>query len=122
MRKGPLAAGLLLLLTGCVSSAMKPYEGKTLTEVRIDWGPPVADFVTPDGRRVVQYRWGGGTVALPSTMTATATTIGPTTFVSGQTTPGMVVHNEGCLVSFIATPEGNDWRVTEIRYPQRIAC
>ena len=105
-------------LAGCVSSAVKPYEGRTFTDVRIDWGEPLNDFQAPDGRRIVQYRWGGGTAVLPGT--ATATTIGPTTVVNSM--PAMAVSSEGCLVSFIMVAEGRDWRVTEARYPKQLGC
>lgn len=113
-----LTVMLCLAAAGCVSSAVEPYEGKTFTDLRIDWGMPVSDFMAPDGRRIVQYRWGGGTAIVPGS--AVATTIGPTTVINA--TPAMAVHSEGCLVSFIMKPEGDEWRVTEARYPQRLSC
>jgi hypothetical protein len=117
-----LCLALTMGIASCASQAVKPYEGKTFSDVRIDWGAPVNDFRTADGRRVVQYYWGGGTVVMPSTTTATATTVGNSTFVSGQTMPGAVISSPGCLISFIMKQEGRDWRVVEARYPQRLSC
>ena len=114
--------GMLFFLTACVSQAVLPYVGRSYTDVQIDWGKPVNEFSTPEGNKVVQYRWGGGTAVLPTTTTATATTIGPSTFVNAQTSGGGIVYSEGCLVSFIMEQRGSDWVVTEARWPDRISC
>jgi hypothetical protein len=112
----------LLFLTACASQAVLPYVGKSYTDLQLDWGKPVNEIAMPDGRRAVQYRWGGGTVVLPTNTTATATTIGQSTFINAQTYGGGVVQSEGCLVSFIMERRGNEWVVTEARWPQRVSC
>lgn len=116
-------AGMVLVLGACTASqATKPYIGRSSTDLMIDWGRPANQFDTPDGRRVSQYYWGGGTIIMPSTGTATSTVIGNTVTTNVIASPGAVIENEGCLVSFIQERRGAEWYVTEARYPDRTFC
>ncbi|WP_375450606.1 hypothetical protein [uncultured Devosia sp.] len=114
---------LAFALLGCTASqATRPYVGKTATDLMIDWGRPVNQFDAPDGRRISQYYWGGGTIVLPATGSATSTVIGNSVFTNATMSPGAVVENEGCLVSFIQEKRGSEWFVIEARYPDRAFC
>ncbi|MBZ0162803.1 MAG: hypothetical protein K8H74_08830 [Notoacmeibacter sp.] len=113
---------VMLSFFGCVSSAVKPYIGRSYTDIQIDWGKPVNEFETSEGNRVVQYRWGGGTYAIPTTTSGTVTTIGSSSFIKTETFGGGVIHSDGCLVTFIMEKKQNDWVVKEARWPQRAFC
>lgn len=113
----------LAALAGCTaSSAMKPYIGKDVSELSIDWGKPTNRFDLPDGRVAVQYMWGGGTFATPATMSGTTTMIGNTIYTNAQAMPSTVIHSEGCLVTFMLRRNGSSWTVDDIRYPSAAIC
>jgi hypothetical protein len=114
--------GAMLLLAGCVSTEMKPFVGRDISEVFIQHGRPIAVFDLPDGRKAFQYRWGGGSYATPSTATVNAQTVGNWTRATITENPGMLVSSEGCLVTFIAAPYEGSYRVTEYRFPKRLVC
>lgn len=44
------------VLTGCAAQIMSGYVGKDVTDVALDYGPPVAAFDLPDGRRAFQWK------------------------------------------------------------------
>ena len=63
---------LASLLVGCVSSQMKQFIGKDISEVMVEHGRPHNVFDMPDGRKAYQFYWGGGSFALPQTTTGSA--------------------------------------------------
>lgn len=114
--------GAALLLTGCVSTAVRPYVGQDISEVFISAGPPERVFDLPDGRRAFQYRWGGETFVSPGRANITAQSYGNWTQATVTSVPATVIDNPGCLVTFLAVSAGNGWRVVEARYPKRLVC
>lgn len=123
-----VAAALVVLLIGCASTHMKRYMGKDVREIAIDNGPPINVFDFGDGRRVFQWRWGGGTFVVPGTTTVTGSTtaIGNTAWYSATalSTPSAVISSEGCILSYIARwdPARDAWIVTEYRVPRQLVC
>ena len=118
-------AGLAtVMLSGCLASTeAKSQIGKSLTQLMIEKGRPVNAFNMPDGRRAVQYYWGGGTVVLPSTSHSTVNVVGNTAYVTTHTNPGGVVHRKGCLMTYIARANGNgEWIIEEGHWPKRLFC
>lgn len=89
-----LIFGLLLAaaLTGCASTEAKRHLGKSLTDLALDKGGPVNIINLPNGRRAYQYYWGGTTTS------------------------------KGCLLTYIASKQGQRWIIKEVRWPQRLVC
>jgi len=60
MKLFPLVAGVLVCvaLSGCATSTMRSYIGRNVSDVTLDYGPPVNAFDMPDGRRGFQWRLG----------------------------------------------------------------
>jgi len=119
----------VLVFTGCTASShMKQYVAKDIREIIIDSGQPENAFDLGDGRRVFQFRWGGGSYVVPQTTSYTGNinTIGNNTWLSGKaiTTGGGIVTSEGCLLSYIAkwNENRNGWIVDEIRVPKQLVC
>lgn len=123
-----LILALVAGIAGCASTFMEQYLNKDVREIAIDNGPPFNAFDMGDGRRVFQWRWGGGSIVVPQTTTVTgsATAIGNTTWYSGTaiTSGGGVVNLEGCILSYFATwdSERELWVVTEYRVPRQLVC
>lgn len=119
---------LVASVAGCASTHMKQYIGKDIREVVIDSGPPINAFDMGDGRRVFQFRWGGGTYTVPQTTTVTgsATAIGNSAWYSGTaiTTGGGVVSSEGCILTYFASWDESKkaWIVVEYRVPKGLVC
>jgi hypothetical protein len=121
MRNLLLAAALSL--AACVSQEMASYMGKDITEVFMTQGHPVDEFDLPDGNRAFQFYWGGGAISFPSTSTTTVTVVGNQAFANTQGFGGGVVHSQGCLITYIGTPnDKKSWTVTAYRYPDRLVC
>ena len=125
-----LTLSLLLvgMLLGCVSTYMKDFVGKDITEVMMVSGEPLSIFDLPDGSKAYQYRIGGGAVAIPgrTQTTGTSAVIGNTvsTSESGVSYPPAVLQATGCLVSYITKldPVSNRRIVVDIRYPKQLVC
>lgn len=114
----------IVMLSGCLaSSEAKNQIGKSLTQLMIEKGRPVNTFDMPDGRRAVQYYWGGGTVVLPTTSHSTVNVVGNTAYIRTHTNPGGTYHSKGCLMTYIARANGNsEWIVEEGHWPKRLFC
>jgi hypothetical protein len=116
------------VIGGCASTHMKQYVGKDVREIVINSGAPENAFDLGDGRRVFQFRWGGGTFVVPQTTTFSGSTsaIGNSAWYSGSaiTTGGGVVSSPGCLLSYIATWDSaaSSWVVDEVRVPKQLVC
>ena len=122
MRKLLLVSLGLSILTGCVSTEMKSYVGKSIEETFISYGKPENVFEFPDGRRAYQFRWGGGSFATPAKGTAIATSVGNVTTVQTTSTPATIMNSPGCLITYIARDGGNGFVIEEYRYPKRLVC
>ena len=102
--------------------------GQDVREIALDHGPPFAAFDLVDSRRAFQWRWGGGTIAVPATTTTTdtATASGPSVWFTSTaiSTGGFVASSQGCVLSYIATwdPRREAWIVTEYRVPKQLVC
>ena len=107
-----------LLLAGCVSTQMKSFVGKDISEAFIRYGAPEQVIQMPDGRRAFQFRWGGGVVPVAGQ----ATTAFDYNTITTTATPAMIYNAPGCLITFIATGEGSRWTVTETRTPKQLVC
>ncbi|WP_372376335.1 hypothetical protein ACDI35_08680 [Xanthomonas axonopodis pv. cajani] len=66
-----IAIAFVAFLAGCASTEMKQYVGKDIREVILVNGPPINELDMEDGVRAFQFKWGGGTVALPQTSQTT---------------------------------------------------
>ncbi|TWX63190.1 hypothetical protein [Colwellia sp. C1TZA3] len=119
---------IVALLIGCASSHMKQYLNKDVREVAIDNGPPMNAFDMGDGRRVFQWRWGGGTYVIPETnnLSGNVTVSGNTAWYSATTikTGGGTVSSMGCVLSYFAfwDKEKNAWVVKDYRVPKQLVC
>lgn len=125
----PLISVLLVaFLSGCASSHMQQFVGQDIREVVMADGPPENVFDYGEGRRVFQFRWGGGTYVLPTTSqtTVNAYRLGSSVYGTATTTtlPARAIESEGCLLSYITewVEVRDGWIVQEIRYPQRLVC
>jgi hypothetical protein len=126
--KALVTVGVLLTLSGCVSTHMKKYIGKDARYIQIEDGPPTNVFDLPDGRRAFQYLWGGGTYKMPRTAITTGQVqlIGDAAYYSEQKieSGGQIIESEGCRITYLARwePTQKGWIVTEISYPNRLVC
>lgn len=111
-----------MTLTGCASTEMRTFVGKPIEETMFAYGQPVQVFALPDGRRAYQYRWGGGTVAIPGRTTATAQTFGNLTTVQSTSSPAAIYESAGCLITFIAKDRSGVYMVEEYRVPKQLVC
>lgn len=110
------------LLSACVSTQMRGFVGKDITEAQFRYGQPVNVIDLADGRRAFQFAQGGGSSVVPGQSVAVAQSQGDTTFIAGQSTPAMVVERAPCLLTFIAGRSGQSWVVQEIRAPKELIC
>ena len=122
MRGIVAVAALSVLLIGCVSTGMKKLVGQPIEEAFISYGQPENVFAFPDGRRVYQFRWGGGAFVQPSRTNATVTAVGNTAVLNSTTTPAAILNAPGCLITFITTNNGNGWIITDYRIPKQLVC
>jgi len=113
---------LAVLLSGCASTEMRSYVGRSVDEVLIAYGRPENVFQLQDGRRAYQFRWGGGAVVAPGTSTSTASTIGSVTTITSTATPAMLYESAGCLITFIAKESDQGYIIDEYRVPRQLVC
>lgn len=116
------ALGAMLLLAGCVSTQMRGFVGQDITEAYMRYGQPVNVLELPDGRRAYQFQYGAGTALVPGASRSDVSVWGNTATVNTVATPAAAVYDDGCLLTFIASPSGNSWTVTDIRVPQELVC
>ncbi|PTW46049.1 hypothetical protein [Rhodovulum kholense] len=110
-----------IVLSGCASQVLNSYVGKPVTEAMLDYGAPSNVIDLEDGRRA--YQWtihDTGTVAVPTTSTATVYGAGGTATAFGQST-SYVPYSETCVYTLTASQQGKAWIVDGFRKP-RLAC
>jgi hypothetical protein len=116
------------LIVGCVSTHMKKYVGRDIRDVMLDSGPPMNAFDMPDGTRAFQFRWGGGSFALPQmrTTSGTVTAVGNSAWFQSQSisSGGNILSSEGCIITYFAKwNEGTkSWTVVSFRHPKQLVC
>ena len=118
-----LALVFILVVGGCASTAAKSYVGKPIEEAYFELGPPENIFDLSDGRKAFQYRWGGGTYALPGQATTHVT--GNLYSATARTiyTPAQVIESKGCLITLLARQNSKkSWVVEEYRIPKKLVC
>lgn len=121
----------LLVITGCASSIMQGYVGKSISEPMMDYGVPVNSFDLPNGQRA--FQWSSketvvihGASLSNSSFSANTNYAGnmatPDGYVSGSnfTSPSVIDENQ-CFYTLVADKAGNDWIVSGFRKP-RFAC
>ncbi|MCA1335566.1 hypothetical protein [Pseudooceanicola marinus] len=114
-----LFAGALavLLMTGCASSIMESYVGKSIQEPILDYGPPSHVMDISANRRAFQWSMTNSGV-IPIT-TPTTTTVygngGYATAYSQSTT--YVPHSNQCVYTLTAIKQGDDYIVDGFRKP-----
>lgn len=110
------------LLGACVSTEMRGYVGRDINEVFMAYGSPENVLSLPDGTRAFQFRQGRGAYVAPGQATTTVRSVGNTAVATTTATPAMLVQTDGCLLTFIARPQGNSWIVSDIRVPRQMVC
>lgn len=119
---------VLVFLFGCASNHMEQYIGKNIMEVAFESGQPENVIDMGDGRRVFQFRWGGGTYRMPerTTTDGKVSVYGNSAWYkqTAVTTGGYSVTSEGCILSYITEWDESkkSWVITETRYPKRLFC
>lgn len=116
-----------LVLTGCASSIMQGYVGKSLQEAMIDYGPPANAFDMPDGSRAFQWVM-RSTYVMPTTVTNSGTVTVPYGSDAArwsqrsQITGGQAMDS-ACAYTMLArwNEQQNAWIFTEYRRP-RVMC
>ena len=125
LRKIIVYLGIVLFVTGCVSSHMKQYIGKDISYVMIDSGKPVNVFDMPNGLKAYQFYWGGGDFVVPQTTTTQGSINSFGQFSSTTTTtPGGVYSSKGCLITYFTKEDKKTkrWIVVDISYPNNLVC
>lgn len=113
---------LLLLLSGCASTFVKSYDGKTARDLEADLGVPVEIIEHGYNLRTYQYYWGGGTVAMPGYSVTNYVGFGSNTTAYTTHFPDEVYYSEGCLVDFVTEKHGDNWVIVGGRWPDRLVC
>lgn len=121
MRKFGFAVLGALALTGCASTVLQSYVGKTIADAMLDYGPPANAFDMGDGRRAFTWIRRSGFVIPGSSFTTgdvrggffSATTIG---------SPAMMGTSE-CAYSVFAVRDGTadtptSWKIVGYQPPK----
>jgi hypothetical protein len=100
-----LFCSLVLVLSGCASQVMEGMVGKDITEIQLQYGPPVNVLDLPDGRKAFQWRFDSQMV-MPSTTNYSA--YGSGNMVTGTAyTYGGGVISTPCFYTLFARPNNN---------------
>ena len=118
MKMTPLA--FFVVLASCASQIMEGFVGKDVTEVALQYGPPLAAFDMPDGRKAFQWRMDSA-YTMPSTTTYTGVASGNLITGTAQTYGGGVQTN-ACFYTLFAEPnKNNSYTVVGFQKP-RLDC
>lgn len=103
-------------LAGCASGVMQSYIGKDITEVAMDYGPPVGVMDLPDGRRAFMWKMIQSTM-MPQTTNYSAMTSG--NWVTGTaTTYGGGIVSQQCVYTLIGQRNSQgSYTVVDFRKP-----
>ncbi|CAN1556964.1 hypothetical protein MCERH10_02435 [Caulobacteraceae bacterium] len=113
---------LVTALAACASTEMKTFVGKPIEEAMFAYGRPENVMELADNSKAYQFRWGGGTMVLPSQSTSTAQVYGNSATVRTTATPAMIMESQGCLITFITVNNGTKNVITEYRIPKQLVC
>lgn len=107
-----LAVTAMLCLTACASQIMEGFVGKDITDVQLQYGPPINVMDMPDGRKAFQWRFDSN-VMMPMTTTYTGTT--------AFTTGGSIIST-ACFYTLFAKPNTmNSYTVVGFQ-PPKLDC
>ena len=107
---------------------MKQFIGKDVRYIAVQDGAPENVIDMPDGRRAFQYRWGGGTVSVPTRTTTSGQVqlVGDSVIYREErlTSGGGTFVSEGCLITYFAAWDASNqgWIVNDISYPKGLVC
>lgn len=91
-----------LALAGCASQIMEGFVGKDISEVQLQYGPPINVMDLPDGRKAFQWRF-DSTTYMPVTTNYTA--YGSGNMVSGTAySYGGGAFTTPCFYTLFAKP------------------
>ena len=104
------------LASGCASAIMEGFVGKDISEVVLQYGPPVNKIDMPDGR--IAFQWSMDSyVVMPST-----TNIYSSGNIATVNSYGGGVFTNTCLYTLFATPSSNNsYTITGFQKP-RLDC
>lgn len=103
MRLFALAA--LLFGAACASQIMEGLVGKDITEVQLQYGPPINVMDMPDGRKAFQWRVDTD-MMMPTTTTYTGVTNGGV-YTGNAITTGGGFFSTACFYTLFAEPNRN---------------
>ncbi|CAL74416.1 hypothetical protein; putative secreted protein [Bradyrhizobium sp. ORS 278] len=128
-RLAAIHALLAVILGACSVATMKSYEGKTVLDVILDYGPPSAAYDTGDGRRAfvwtMNYAYG---LPAQATTIASVANYGNQSFYSASTlvSPG-ATFSQSCNYALFAVRKNGAtdgpaaWQVVDFAKP-RLDC
>ena len=106
----------VIILSGCASAVMDGLVGKDISEVVVQYGPPINQIEMPDGRTAFQWKM-NSSYAMPTTTNiygygnyATATTYG-----------GGIVSQSCYYTLYAAKNANNSYTVTGFE-PPKMSC
>ena len=95
-----------LFLTGCAEQMMKEYQGKQISDIVLQYGPPVSAFDMGDGRRAFMWAY-NGQVIVPGTANSSGTLIGGSYYGTTTITPSQAINYQ-CNYTMFATRSRTD--------------
>ncbi len=117
----PALLFIVALIAGCATTIMEGYVGKPITEVVLDYGPPVNFLDIEQGRRAFQWRIDSSGY-IPMTTPSNGSIYGAGGYASyTSTTTTYVPYEQSCLYTMTATWSGETWVVDGFRQP-RLGC
>lgn len=110
----------LIFVSACASQVMGGFVGKDLTEVQLQYGPPINVLDMPDGRKAFQWRF-DSSMMMPTTTNYNAVASG--NWVTGSaTTYGGGILTTPCFYTLFAKPNQNKSYTVVGFQPPSIAC
>lgn len=111
---------VLLTLAACASQVMEGFVGIDVTEVQLQYGPPVAVLDMPDGRKAFQWRF-DSTTMMPMTTTYSGVTSGNWTTATAYTSGGGIFSTP-CFYTLFAKPNANKSYTVVGFQPPKLDC
>ncbi len=116
MKKLILLLALVVLVSGCATVAgyemvLKEWMGKTENHLISRWGIPTETYTTPNGNKLIKYRWqntyqtGGYYLTEQKTAYHRGEYSGTTTYSVDKWVP-VENHTNWCDTTFTASPDG----------------
>ena len=96
---------VVFALAGCASQIMEGFVGKDISEVQLQYGPPVNVMDMADGSKAFQWRI-NSVMAMPSTTTYPGYTSGNLTTGTAYTSGGGLISST-CFYTLFAKANAN---------------